>query len=235
MVGHSVTAAAAGRGGGVRAAAAPAAAPRRRWAASGWRVYGPFVAPAVVIIAAVIVFPLGLHPVDEPAAVDHRRGDLLRRVRQLRPPARRSALRRGARPDAPLHRPRRGAAARHRRRGGDGLQRPLSPARLPARAVRHADDGDAGRDRPRLGDDVPPAARRPQLPALPRRHSAAALGLRAGDGDPVARHGRDVAVVAARHARRPRRPRRGADGALRGARRSTGRTGGRCSATSPCR
>ena len=90
----------------------------------------------------------------------------------------------------------------------------ISAARLPARRLHHADDGDAGRDRAGVDHDVPPAARRAELSALADRPAAAALGVRSRHRDPVAGAGRDLAMDAAGDADRARRARRAADRAL---------------------
>jgi multiple sugar transport system permease protein len=55
-------------------------------------------------------------------------------------------------------------AARHRHVGSDGLPPRVPVPRRAARPLHHADDGDAGGRRARVDDDVPPAAGRAQLP-----------------------------------------------------------------------
>ena len=141
--------------------------------------------------------------------------DHLRRVLQLSAPAERSALHRGDRTYAGLHRAVGGAAARVRHVRGRGVSPEIRRPRLPARSLHHADDGDAGGDRAGLDHDVPPAARRAELSAVAGRHPAAALGVSSGNRDPLAGAGRDLAMDAAGDADRARRPRGDPDRALR--------------------
>src|SRR5262249_59702711 len=119
---------------------------------------------------------------------------------QLFAASERSALRRGGRAYAGLYGPLGAAAADLRYALGGRLSSEISAARLPARHLHHADDGDAGRDRADLDHDLQSAARRAELPALAGRHSAAALGISSRDRHPVAGAGRDLAMDAARDA-----------------------------------
>ena len=182
-----------------------------------WRPpsYWPFVLPALIVVLAVIVFPwiftiwMSLHEwkvgapttfvglanylrlPNDPRFVEAVWHTIVYTVLSVAAAARlRHARRRGVPPEIPA-------------------------ARLPARAVHHADDGDAGRDRAGVDHDVPPAARRAELSALARRHSGAALGVPPRDRDPVAGAGRDLAMDAAGDADRARRARRDPDRALR--------------------
>ena len=97
---------------------------------------------------------------------------------------------------------------------GGGVSQQISDARLPARPVHPADDGNAGRDRAGVDHDVPPATRHPQLSAVAGRHAAAAVGVSPRNRDPLAGAGRDLAMDAAGDADRARRPRRDPDRAL---------------------
>ena len=144
-----------------------------------WRrpSYWPFVVPALVVVLAIIIFPWAIHDLDEPAGMEGRLADDLRRARQLSAVAERSALRRSDRPHLALHRAVGAVAAAVRHLRGGGVSPEIPRARLSARGVHHADDGDAGRDRAGLDHDVSPAARRAQLPAVAGRPAAAALGV----------------------------------------------------------
>ncbi len=190
--------------------------PRRtQFLARRRRSYYLFIAPALVVVGAVIVFPwlftLWMSAFDWKIGSD----GALRRLRQLRDARHQPALPRGDPPHVLFHGARRGAAARAGHGRGDDLPPRVPVARRAARRLHHADDGDAGRRRARLDDDVPSAAGRAQLPAVARRPAALALGVFADARDPEPRAGRDLALDAARHADRAGRPRRAADRALR--------------------
>ena len=149
--------------------------------------------------------PVAVHHLDEPERVEGRPADRVRRARQLPADAERPALRRGGLAHAGLHAALGAAAADLRHAGRRGVSPEISAARLPARPLHHADDGDAGGDRAGVDHDVPPAARRAELSALARRHAAAALGVPSRHRDPLAGPGRDLAMDAAGDADRARR------------------------------
>src|SRR6266403_26386 len=121
--------------------------------------------------------PVGLHDLDEPARMEGRRAADLCWTCQLHPPAGRCAFRRVGVAHAGLHRAVGRAAVIVRHARGGGVSRQISDARLSARPLHPADDGNPGRDRAGVDDDVPPATRYPQLPAVARRPAAAALGV----------------------------------------------------------
>src|ERR1700743_1983423 len=100
----------------------------------------------------------------------------LRRPRQLHSVAERYALRRIERTYAGLFRALGGAASDLRYLRSRGVSFEISDARVPARPVHHADDGNPGCDRVGVDHDVPPATRHSQLSAVAGRHSTAALG-----------------------------------------------------------
>ena len=119
--------------------------------------YWPFIAPALIVVLGVIIFPwaytiwMSLHEWKVGSA------PTFVGLAELHPPAERCPFRRIDRPYAALHRAVGGAAVdvRHLRSGG--VSRQISDARPAARAVYPADDGDPGRDRAGVDHDVSPA------------------------------------------------------------------------------
>src|SRR5256885_308628 len=97
---------------------------------------------------------VALHNLDEPERMEGRPADNVRGRRQLSADAERSALRRGGRPHAYLHGPLGAAAASPWYARGGRVSSALSAARLLARHLHHADDGDAGRNRADLDHDL---------------------------------------------------------------------------------
>src|SRR6266404_1245844 len=150
--------------------------------------------------------PVGLRDLDEPARMEGRRAADLRWTCQLHPAAERRAFHRVGVAHTYLYRAVGSAAAAARHARGGGVSRQISDARLSARPLHPADDGNPGRDRAGVDDDVPPATRYPQLPAVARRPAAAALGVSPRDRDPIPGPGRNLAMDAAGDADRARRP-----------------------------
>ena len=152
--------------------------PRRtQFLARRRRSYYLFIVPALVVVGAVILFPwlftLWMSAFDWKIG-SHR---AFRRPRQLCDARHQPALSRSDRSHVLLHGARRRRPARAGHRRGDDLPPRVPVARRAARRVHHADDGDTGRGRARVDDDVPSAAGRPQLPAVARRSAAVAVGV----------------------------------------------------------
>ena len=105
----------------------------------------------------------------------------------------------------------------------------------PADARDPADGGDPGRHRPRVRDDVPPDARRGELHGQPHRPGAVQVDLLERDGALRARGRRHLAVDAAHHADRAGRAGQPAPGALRGGPHRRRHRRCRPSGTSRCR
>ena len=145
---------------------------KRGPADTGWPpITGLSSIPALVVVRRVIVFPWAFTIWMSVNELDARPAAQLRRHGQL--PAALAAIRASGNRSGHtlwLHAAvgRRAAVPRHAR--GADLRYEISAARLPARHLRHADDGDAGRHRAGLDDDVPSAARRAQLSAVAGRH-----------------------------------------------------------------
>lgn len=171
---------------------------------------------------------------DEHAGIHAGTGAAFRRRRQLCPPVGRSALL-GIAP-TPCGTPCspsscRCSSARWRR--SSSIEIPA--ARLPARHLRHADDGDARGDRAGVDHDVPSAARRSELSSVAGRHSGAGMDIQSEHRHSLAGRGGDVAMDAAGHADRAGRAGLHACASRSRARRSTAPMRGSSSATSPCR
>src|SRR5580698_9289437 len=120
---------------------------------------------------------VGLYDLDEPARMEGRCAADLHRLIELHPAAERYPLHRVYLAYAGLQHVvgRVAAGVRHLR--SRGISHEISDARLSARSFHFADDGNAGRHRAGVDDDVPSATRHPQLPAVARRSAAAALGI----------------------------------------------------------
>src|SRR5215207_192988 len=127
--------------------------------------------------------------------MEDRRADGVCRHRQLSEAAKRPTLRRGGLAHARLHGPVGAAAARSRHVRGHRLSCPLPDARLPARHVHPADDGDAGCERA--------DRRRLALAGVPLHHAAAdhAVPVHRGD-DPDDRRGEELRHHLRHHAGR---------------------------------
>src|SRR6266403_6353677 len=150
--------------------------------------------------------PVGLHDLDEPARMEGRRAADLRWTCQLHPAAERCAFHRVGVAHTCLYRAFGNAAAAAWHARGGGVSRQISDARLSARPLHPADDGDPGRDRAGVDDDVPPATGHPQLPAVAGWVAAAALGVSPRDRDPITGSGRNLAMDTAGDADRALRP-----------------------------
>ena len=135
---------------------------------------------------------------------------------QLPAAPREPALPRGDPAHVPLHGDRRAGADRPGQWRRRSRSPPVPGPRTAPDGVLASHDGDAGLHRPHLADDVPPAARGPELSPQPGGHRAPAVDLLADLGAAEPRAGRDLAVDALRDADRPRRPGRPPHGALRG-------------------
>ena len=159
--------------------------------------------------------PVGVHALDEPARMEGRRADDLRRPRQLSAAAERRALRRGGRGTRSSTRSCRCCCRWCSARSRPSSSTPSFPLRGFLRGLFIM---------PMMATPVAIALVwtmmfHPQLGVLNYLLSlvgiaAAALGVPPRDRDPVAGAGRDLAMDAARHADRARRPRRDPDRAL---------------------
>ena len=145
----------------------------------------------------------------------HRRQPQLCRAFQLRKDADGRAVSALHPPHTVLHQSFGAAAGAAGCGGGGVLPSQLPRPRPRANYLHHAHDGNPGRHRPGLDDDVPPPTRSAELPADQRGATPLGLGVRCRHRDPDLGHGRNLAMDAAGDADRSRRPSQPAHGPLR--------------------
>ena len=179
-----------------------------------------FPAPAVLLVAVIIVYPIaytGWMSLQEWFASSLTRPRFIG-ARELRQDRRSgdARFREAVVADDLLHY--RGRRRRDDARGrhGAAVQSRVLGARPAPHAGHPADGGDAHRDRARVRDDVPPDARRGELPAVGRRALAVPLDVLELDRALRPGAGGRLAVDAADHAHRAGRSRQPAARALRG-------------------
>ena len=197
---------------GTRAAAPAVARPRAPRRLGNWghrNARWLFPAPAVLLVAAIIVYPIvytvwmSLQDWFASSLTLPKFIGLANYQKILVGDPR---FRRGGRPHALLHRAGDRRRDGPRRRDGTPVQPGVLGARPPADARDPAHGGDPRRHRARVRDDVPPDARGGELPGLSLRLSPVQVDLLERDGALRARAGGHLAVDAPHHADRAGRP-----------------------------